>query len=124
MSEWEQVVFSPHKGNPKITLRKNSQVGFNSTFVTKYDLEKFDGAELFVSKDRKQVAIKFIATVVDSNKQAKLIKHPKNFFFAASILKALYDIDGKKCEFSEPKYDPEADLHVVDVISIKESEKK
>lgn len=113
--EWQRIDFSGVRGESKITLRKNLQVGLNTTFVKKHDIQNYESVELYVSSDKNKIGLRF-SKEPEGNKNAKLKKLPNNYFFVAKELQTLYDIDPKKYQFGNYKYDKEEDMFVVDLI--------
>jgi len=84
-----------HKGRsytPKVTVRKNGVLAFNSGAVNKYDLDVFKYAILYISDDRNRVAVKF----TNSEKESGILQiqtRPGNFQISARTFFGLYDID-------------------------------
>jgi hypothetical protein len=115
MTEWDQIDFSGPKGEPKLTLRKNMQIGMNNTFVKKYQIDNYDGVEVFVAKDKKKIAFKFSASS-DAEKKTKIQKRPNNYHFTVTELRNLFEIDARKCEFGPVNYNQGEDLFIVDVV--------
>jgi hypothetical protein len=87
-----------HKGRsykPKAVIRKSGHVAFNSGAVTKYDLDMYEYAILYISDNKQRVAVKF----TNNEKSSGLIKIHKragNFSIAARSFLGIYDIDWSK----------------------------
>lgn len=80
---------------PKVCIRKNGQIAFNSAAVAKYDLDMYKYIILYISKDKKRIAIQF----TNNEKQSGLIslqKRPGNFAFSAINFLGLNDIPWDK----------------------------
>lgn len=84
-----------HRGRsytPKVTIRRNGVLAFNSGAVHKYDLDVFKYAILYISDDRNRVAVKF----TNSEKESGILQiqsRPGNFQISARTFFGLYDID-------------------------------
>jgi len=84
-----------HKGRsftPKVTIRKNGVLAFNSGAVHKYDLDVYEYAILYISNDWKRVAVEF----TNDAKKGGLLgiqKRPGNFQISARTFFGLYEID-------------------------------
>ena len=84
-----------HKGRsftPKVTIRKNGVLAFNSGAVRKYDLDCYEYAILYISNDLRRVAVKF----TNNTKESGLLgiqKRPGNFQISARTFFGLYEID-------------------------------
>jgi hypothetical protein len=84
-----------HKGRtyiPKVAVRKNGVLAFNSGAVRKYDLDIFKFAVLFISEDRKRVAVKFTNNEKESG-AISIQSRPGNFQMSARTFFGLFDID-------------------------------
>lgn len=76
---------------PKVCIRKNGQIAFNSAAVAKYDLDIYEGVILYISKDKKRIAIQFSNNKTDSA-LISIQKKPGNFAFSAINFLGLNDI--------------------------------
>jgi hypothetical protein len=80
---------------PKVCIRKNGQIAFNAAAVQKYDLDTYSGVILYISKDKKRIAIQFS----NNKKDPALISIQKrlgNFAFSAVNFLGINDIPWKK----------------------------
>jgi hypothetical protein len=87
-----------HKGRsyiPKVCIRKNGQIAFNSAAVAKYDLDIYEGVILYISKDKKRVAIQFSNNKTDPS-LIFIQKRKGNFAFSAINFLGLNDIPWNK----------------------------
>ena len=97
-----------HKGRsytPKVTVRKNGVLAFNSGAVHKYDLDLFKFAILYISDDRNRVAVKF----TNSEKESGILQiqsRPGNFQISARTFFGLNDIDWSENRNYEFKWNP------------------
>lgn len=89
-----------HKGRsytPKVGIRKNGQIQFNSGAVQKYSLDVYKYAMLFISNDNKRVAIRF----TNNEKESGLFpiqKRAGSFCFSARTFLGLYEINRDETE--------------------------
>jgi hypothetical protein len=77
---------------PKVVIRKTGHIAFNSGAIQKYDLDVYEYVILFISEDRKRVAVKF----TNNEKESGIIKvqaRPGNFAVAARPFLRMYDIE-------------------------------
>jgi len=77
---------------PKVTIRKNGVLAFNSGAVQKYDLYAYKYAILYISDDRNRIAVRF----TNSEKESGILQiqsRPGNFQISARTFFGLYDID-------------------------------
>ena len=84
-----------HKGRsytPKVTIRKNGVLAFNSGAVHKYDLDVYKYAILYISDDKNRIAVKFTNSEKDSG-ILQIQTRPGNFQISARTFFGLYDID-------------------------------
>ena len=82
---------------PQVAVRKNGCIAFNSGAIGKYDLDVFKYAMLYISDDRKRVAVQF----TNSEKKEGILDiqaRKGNFQLSARSFLKLYDFD-----FSETK---------------------
>ena len=87
-----------HRGRantPKVTIRKAGQIGFNSGAIGKYNLDVYKYAMLFISDDKKRVAVKFTNNEKESGILA-IQKRPGSFAFSAIPFMRLHDISYDK----------------------------
>lgn len=80
---------------PKVCIRKNGQIAFNSAAVAKYDLDIYEGVILYISKDKKRIAIQFSNNKTDSA-LISIQKKPGNFAFSAINFLGLNEIPWNK----------------------------
>ncbi len=78
---------------PKISIRKVGQIGFNTSFVRRYLLEKYTFIILYYNKKTNQIAIEFKDAMLigDKIEMIKLTKNKNNTFVAA---KSFFDYHG------------------------------
>lgn len=87
-----------HRGRaatPKVCIRKTGQIAFNSGAIQKYNLDLYNHAMLFISEDKKRVAVKF----TNNEKESDLLsiqKRPGNFAFSAITFMRINDIKWDK----------------------------
>lgn len=87
-----------HKGGsyiPKVCIRKNGQMSFNAGAVNKFDLDVFKFVMVYISEDKKRIAIKFTNNDKESGLHA-IQKRPGNFAFSAISFLRLNDIPFKE----------------------------
>ena len=92
-------------GVPKVCIRKNGQIGFNSPAVAKYDLDVFDFVVLHISEKKDRVAIQFTNNKADSG-LIKLQTRPGSFAFSARNFLGVHDIDWSKTINLDFLWDP------------------
>jgi hypothetical protein len=96
-----------HKGRsytPKVVIRRNGQIAFNSGAIKKYDLDLYKYVILYISEDKKRIAIKF----TNNDKESGLIPiqiRSGNFAFSARTFLGLYDIPCEKTINYDFKWD-------------------
>jgi hypothetical protein len=84
-----------HKGRsftPQVIIRKNGVIAFNAGAVTKYDLDMYKYAILYISEDLRRVAVKFTNNEKESGRLG-VQRRPGNFQISARTFFGLYDID-------------------------------
>jgi len=77
---------------PKVTIRKNKVIAFNSAAVIKYDLDTYEYAVFYISDDGKRVAVQF----TNNEKESGIIKiqrRPGNYQISAGNFLGMYDVD-------------------------------
>jgi hypothetical protein len=77
---------------PKVSIRKRGSIGFNTGCISKFGLEKYDYAVMYISKNRDRIAIKF----TNNEKEAgavRVMKRQGNFSFSGKSFFDCYDID-------------------------------
>ena len=97
-----------HKGRsytPKVTIRKNGVLAFNSGAVHKYDLDVYKYAILYISDDKNRIAVKFTNSEKDSG-ILQIQTRPGNFQISARTFFGLYDIDWSENRNYEFKWKP------------------
>lgn len=77
---------------PKISIRKRGQIGFNGGAYKKFGLDNKEYAILFMSKDHKQVAIRFTNDQTEDG-LIKLIKKHGNCFVSGKTFLDFHEID-------------------------------
>lgn len=80
---------------PKVTVRKNGVLAFNSAAVVKYSLDSFEYAVFYVGNNKNRVAVKF----TNNEKESGIIKIQKrvgNFQISAGHFFGINDIDRTK----------------------------
>ena len=83
-----------HKGGsyiPKVCIRKNGQISFNAGAVNKFDLDIFKFVMIYISEDKKRIAIKFTNNDKESGLCA-IQKRPGSFAFSAISFLRMNDI--------------------------------
>jgi hypothetical protein len=77
---------------PKVTVRKNRVIAFNSAAVNKYDLDVYQYAVFYISNDKKRVAVQF----TNDDKESGIINIQRrvgNFQISAGHFIGMFDID-------------------------------
>ncbi len=92
---FKKYIFKGRSGVPKISIRKNGQIAFNAGAVHKYDLDVFKFVMIYISEDKKRVAVKFTNNEKDSGLIA-VQQRPGNFAFSARNFLELNEIDWSK----------------------------
>lgn len=77
---------------PKVTVRKNKVLAFNSAAVSKFDLDAFKYAVFYISEDGKRIAIQFTNNENESGILG-IQSRPGNFQISAGHFFAMNDID-------------------------------
>lgn len=80
---------------PKVTVRKNGVLAFNSASVQKYKLDAFKYAVFYVSNNKNRVAVKF----TNNDKESGVIKIQRrvgNFQISAGHFFGIHDIDSSE----------------------------
>ena len=88
---FKKYIYRGRAGVPKVVIRKNGQVGFNSAAVQKYDLDCFEYIIFYISDKRDRVAVQF----TNNEKTDGIIKIQKrkgSFAFSARNFLSIYDI--------------------------------
>lgn len=88
---FKKYIYHGRAGVPKVCIRKNGQVAFNSAAIQKYDLDCFKYIVFYISDRKDRVAIQF----TNNEKTAGIIKIQKrkgNFAFSARNFLSVYDI--------------------------------
>lgn len=95
MEGFKKYVYKGRSAVPKVAIRKNGQIAFNSGAIAKYDLYAYDYAMVFISERKDRIAIQF----TNNEKLDGLIKiqkRPGNFAFSVRTFLSLNDIDWSK----------------------------
>jgi hypothetical protein len=101
---------------PKISIRKRGQIGFNNGAFKKFDLENRSYAILYMSKDKRQIAIRF-TNDPDEKGVVKLVKKAGNSFVSGKTFLDYHEIEYnniKKRSF-EAEWYPEEQAAVIDI---------
>lgn len=92
LEDFEKFTKQRRTFKPKISIRKRGQLGFNSGAINKFDLNRFDYAVMYISKERDRIAIRF-TNDQDEEGAVKIMKRPGNFAFSGKAFFNCYDID-------------------------------
>ena len=97
MDGFKKYIYRGRSGVPKVSIRKNGQIAFNSAAIQKYDLDVYEYIVLYISDRKDRVAIQFTNNDKDSGK-IKIQKRPGNFAFSARNFLSVNDITWDKTE--------------------------
>lgn len=78
--------------DPKVSIRKRGQIGFNQGLINLFSLDKYDYVVLFISKDRDQIAFKFTQDPKEEG-AIRIAKRKSNYFIAAKNFLDYYQVD-------------------------------
>lgn len=95
MEGFKKYLSKGRAGTPKVSIRKNGQMAFNSGAVQKYDLDVFEFVIFYISEKKDRIAIKFTNNEKESG-LIKIQKRPGSFAFSAITFLRLYDFDWSK----------------------------
>ncbi len=100
------------RGNePRISLRKNGQLGFNRGALSKYGLARFARVILFYDKDERRVGVR-LTNEIKSN---TLKLHVKEFdaYVPAKSFMDFYEIRPEKTTSYKPVWSVEDDMLII-----------
>lgn len=99
---------------PRLSIRKRGQIGFNSAAIDKFNLRKYEYVVLFISEDRKKVAVVFSNNKSDEG-AIKLIKGKNNFAFSAQAFLECYEIPYGKAKTYDVEWNQKEQAAIVDI---------
>ena len=102
---FKKYISKGRAGVPKVCIRKNGQISFNSPAVARFDLDVFDFVILHISERKDRVAIQFTNNKTDSG-LIKLQTRPGSFAFSARNFLGVNDIDWSKTINLDFLWDP------------------
>lgn len=107
------------KGSPKMTLRKNGQIGFNGSFVKHYQVSESKYAEVAISDDKKKLGIRFFKEEKDNTTEINN-KRKNNVYVTAKQLGNIHGISASTHQLGETvTHDDEEGFYIVDIIELK-----
>ena len=92
---FKKYIYKGRSGTPKVSIRKCGQIAFNAGAVQKYDLDVFKFVMVYVSDNKKRIAVRF----TNNDKESGLIKvqsRPGSFAFSARNFLVLNDVNWSK----------------------------
>ena len=114
LKDFEKFTKVGRSFRPKISIRKQGQIGFNNGAIEKFGLDRYTYATLYMSKDRTKIAIAFTN---DKNEEGavKLLKRPGNYSVAAKSFFDYYSIDTTRTKNYDAEWVEEEEAILVNI---------
>jgi hypothetical protein len=97
MEGFKQYIKRSRTSQPKVCIRKNGQIAFNAGAIAKYDLDMYSHIKLFISDDKKFIAIEFTNPKnADKDGLISVQRRPGNFAVSCIPFLNIYDFAWNK----------------------------
>ncbi|RJQ78953.1 MAG: hypothetical protein C4519_11430 [Desulfobacteraceae bacterium] len=100
--------------NPKISIRKRGQIGFNNGAINRCNLDKYGYVKLYYNKDAKMIAFKFTNDPKEEG-AIKIQKRPSNYFFSGKSFLDYYSINYSETETFDLDWDEDRKVAMIDI---------
>lgn len=114
LSGFEKFTKQGKSFNPKISIRKRGQIGFNAGAVNRFKLEENGFVVMFYSKEQNKIAFNFTA---ESNEEGAIRIVPKkgNFYFSGKTFLDYYGVPYDETVSYDVEWDEQDKVAIIDL---------
>ncbi|MBT6690397.1 hypothetical protein HN903_02660 [archaeon] len=116
LENFERFTQQGRSFNPKISIRKRGQIGFNNGAIKRFKIDGFDYVVLFIDKERTQIAFQFTNNK-DEEGARKLAKRKNNYFVSGKSFLDYYNLSYEESQVFSVEWMEE---HGIAVINLQE----
>ena len=114
LEDFEKFTKQGRSFNPKISIRKRGQIGFNNGAINRFRLEDYDFVVLYINKERNKIAFKFTSNPEDEG-AVKIIKKKNNYFVSGKSFLDYYSIPYNETRPHDVEWNDEQKVAIIDI---------